>query len=158
MIAYLFMFIAFTSAFYIVRLAAIIYKNTEKIAGYDFKELFAVLILLGGNIMIYMLSEGTYSLSEPFAASVGGIALVLLLFNRNQLQKYNKIPKIIEKLYNNTIPEIYARIADGLNYTDNFIFANYKPVIGFAKILVKFAEQTENKIMNRAVLKISNFS
>ena len=155
---YLFLVISFVTAFYIIRLAALIYKKDEVKGNPCKTELIAFLILLFGNISLYALLRDTYHIKEPFAAAIGGMCLALLLFRHNALEKLNQTPKILERIYNNFVPAVYDKISDGMNFIDNKILSNYKPLIFFIKKLIKLVDWSENKIMNGAVRAITGFS
>ena len=155
---YLFLVISFVTAFYIIRLAALIYKKDEVKGNPCKTELIAFLILLFGNISLYALLRDTYHIKEPFAAAIGGMCLALLLFRHNALEKLNQTHKILERIYNNFVPAVYDKISDGMNFIDNKILSNYKPLIFFIKKLIKLVDWSENKIMNGAVRAITGFS
>ena len=94
---YLFIFICFISAFYISRLVVLIYKNSQLKNNTNFIELTAYLILLFGNIALYLVLRQYYTIAEPYSAAIGGLALALLLGKHNSLEKFNT-PKIMERL------------------------------------------------------------
>ena len=156
-LSYIFISISFISAFYIIRLAFMLYDKTQKTQKFDYREFFAFLILLGGNIIIYYLIRGTYTISEPFAAAIGGGCLALLLYKRKKLEIISN-PKILEKLFNKFVPYVYSKFAEAMNFIENNIFSNYNAVIKFSKSLVFCAEQIENKVMNRTISAISDIS
>ena len=108
--------------------------------------------------MIYILLFGSYHISEPFVASIGGIALALLLARKNLLENLNKTPKIFEKIYNDLIPCLYNKISNLLNYIDNKILSNYKTILCIAKTPVKVTAWIEENIMNKTVTLVSDIS
>lgn len=154
---YLFIFICFLSAFYISRLVVLIYKNSQLKNNTNFIELTAYLILLFGNIALYIALRQYYTIAEPYAAAIGGLALALLLGKHNSLEKFNT-PKIMERLFNNFIPKIYGKFTTVMNSFDNKIFANYKPLICISKSGINIINWIEVNIFNRTVCIISDFS
>ena len=155
-IAYL--FVCFASAFYITRLFGLIYKNSEIKRNNNSSELVAQLILLFGNISLYMLIREKYHLAEPFAASIGGIGLALLVYKHNALEKYSDTPKILEKFFNKLLPYLYQKFADLCNYIDKNIFSDYKTILSVSKKAVSIVDWTEKNIMNRTVTTVSNLA
>ena len=158
LISYTFMAISFITAFYITRLAALIYKNSEIKHCTSKKELTSFFILLFGNISLYLILRGTYHIKEPFVAAIGGLCLAILLFRHNTLEKINSIPKIFEKFYNNFLPLVYEKLTGFMDYFDNKILSNYKPIIFISKLPVKIIDWVEKNIMNGTVKFVSNFS
>ena len=150
-LSYIFMFVCFVSAFYIIRLAVLIYKNSELTKGKNFIELTAFLILLSGNVLLYLVLSGTYHLREPYAAAAGGVALALLLGKNNKLEVFNTAPILLSRFVNNFVPALYSGISGGFNYIENAIFANYKPVLFIPESLVKIINIIEVNIMDKSV-------
>ena len=150
-LSYIFMFICFVSAFYIIRLAILMYKNSELTKGKNFMELAAFLILIAGNVLLYLILSGTYHIREPYAAAVGGVALAVLLGKNNKLEVFNKAPKVLSKCINDFIPALYSLISKGCNFIDNKIFANYKPILFISGSLVKITNLIEVNVMNKSV-------
>ena len=146
-----YLIISFLTAFYISRLGFIIFKTCELTKNINLIELLAFVILLLGNLFLYIILRDTYHIKEPFAAAIGGLSLGVLMFKNNTLERFNNTPKLLEKLYNNRIPFIYEKFADGINYIDNKILSNYKPLIFISKILVKIIAWVENNVVNGAV-------
>ena len=148
---YIYMFVCFVSAFYIIRLAALIYKNGELTEEKNLTEITAFFILLSGNILLYIFLRSSYHIAEPYAAGVGGAAFALLLFKHNVLENFNKTPKIAENVSNVFVPAIYMKISQGFAFIDNKIFSNYKPILFISKLPVRIADFIEVKIMNKSV-------
>jgi NADH-quinone oxidoreductase subunit L len=155
---YIYMFICFVSAFYIIRLAALIYKNSEQAGEKNLNEITAFFILLSGNILLYILLRGSYHIAEPYAAGVGGVAFALLLCKHNGLEKFNKTPKITETILNAIFPAIYMKLSQGLVFIENNLFSNYKPILFMSKLPVKIADFIEEKIMNKSVNMVRDIS
>ena len=153
-----FMITAFATAFYIIRLGFIIKEKSEFVNSKNVCEFSAFFILLSANIGLYIVLRDTYHVKEPFVAALGGLCLAILLYKNNALEKINKTPKIFEKIFNNLIPSIYQKIADGMNFIDNRIFANYKPIMNISKTAVGIINAVENNIMNEAVKIVENIS
>ena len=157
-LTYLYMFICFVSAFYVIRLAILLYKNTEHKKRKNWTEFGAFFILLSGNILLYLLLRGSYHIAEPYAAAVGGVALALLLGKKNVLEKINQTPKFAEKFANQIIPAVYMKISQGLVFVEDNIFSNYKPLIFLLKMPVRIADFIEVKIMNKYVDLVKDIS
>ena len=155
-LSYVFMFVCFVSAFYITRLMVLIYKNNELIKDKNTVELAAFLILLSGNVLLYIVLSGSYNLAEPFAASIGGFALALLLGKNNKLEKLNTTPKLMEKISNNIIPYVYSKITNGLNFIENKVISNYKLILCISKLPVHITGWFEENIMNKSVALIKD--
>ena len=154
----LFLLICFVSAFYITRLAALVYKDTNLKNNTDLTELTAFLILLFGNISLYVVFAGSYSLAEPLAVAVGGLALAILFAKHDALDNIKNCPKLLERTYNVFVPRVYAGFTQGLNYIENNFLSNYKPIIFIAKWLVKVTNFVEIGVMNKSVSFVSNLS
>ena len=157
-ISYLFMMVCFISAFYIIRLLIIIYKNSELSGEKNNIELGTFLILLFGNIVLYIILLGSYSLSEPYAAAIGGAGLAILTGKHNNLERFNKTPKLLEKFYNKVVSTTFDNTAGLLNFIENRFFANYKQILFFSKIPVKVTGWIEENVMNKSVSLICEFS
>ncbi len=156
-LCYVFLLICFITAFYSVRLAILIYQKSELKNNANVTELTADLILFFGNFAIYIILAGSYHLAEPFAAAIGGIALAFLLGRHKALEKVS-VPKLLEKLYNKTVPAIYEKTALGLDYIDNKVLSNYKPIIFLSKISVTMINWIEVNVMNKSVTLVSDIS
>ena len=157
-LSYAYMLVCFVTGYYIVRLTVIIYKNSEFRNNVNVIELTAFLVLLTGNMSLYIILHGTYQIKEPFAAAIGGIVLALLLGKNNLLTKIENTPKLLEKTYNNFVPAVYEKFATGLNYADNKIFANFKPIIFLSKLPVRITNWIEVNVMNKSVSLVSDIS
>ena len=154
----IYMFVSFVTAFYITRLGLIVYKKSELQNQENITELISFVILLFGNISVYLVLRGTYHIEEPFAASIGGLCLAFLLYKHSALEKISTTPKIIEKLFNKYIPDLYASFVKGMDYTDNNILSNYKPILYISKICINTGNWIEVNILNRTVTTIGNIS
>jgi len=154
----LFMFVSFMTGFYISRLGFVIYKSSEFIQTGYITKVLSYAVLLCGNIALYLMLRQTYTIEEPYAAAIGGIALALLMGKNNALEKFNQTPKILERIYNNFIPIIYNKISFGLDFIDNKILSNYKPILFLSKYSVKIVNWIEINIMNKSVSLVSNIS
>ena len=155
-LSYIFMFVCFVSAFYITRLAVLIYKNSQLIKDKNIIELAAFLILLSGNVLLYIILSGSYNLAEPFAASTGGLALALLLGKNGKLEKLNTTPKLMENFSNNFVPCMYSTITNGLNFIENKVVSNYKPILYISKLPVHITGWIEENVMNKSVALIKD--
>ncbi len=154
----LFMFVSFMTGFYIIRLGILIYKNSEIIKDCNVVELLSFIILFCGNILIYSMFRQTYTLAEPYAAAIGGIAFALLLGKKNVIEKINQTPKFLEKFYNNLVPRVYDKISLWLSFIDNKILSNYKLILFISKLPIKIVDWIEINIMNKYVSFVSNIS
>ena len=135
-----------------------IYKQTELKNNANITELISFLILLTGNIFLYIIIRNSYHIAEPYAAAAGGIALALLIGKNNGLEKLNKTPKILEKFYNIYLPIFYDKISGSLNYIDNKILSNYKLILFISKLPVKITNWIEVNVMNKSVSFVSDIS
>jgi len=154
--AIIYLIVSFMTAFYITRLTIIIYKNNELINTCNIIKVCSFVILFCGNISLYFLMRKHYTIAEPYAAAVGGIAFAMLLGKKNLLEQLNQTPKILENIYNKIFPYLYQQLALGLNYTDNKILANYKPILFLSKIPVILANWIEVNLMNKTVTKVAD--
>ncbi len=149
--SYIFLAIAFVTAFYITRLSFLIYKKSEKTEDKNWIEILASLMLLGFNVFLYIKLRGCYHISEPYVAAIGGACLAGLLYRHGYLEKFSKIPKFIEKTYSLFIPKLYTKFAISLNIFENKIVSNYKPITALSKAVVKLSNFIETNIMNKSV-------
>ncbi len=154
----LYLLVSFVTAFYITRLDLLIYKNNELTQTFNIIKVFSFGILLCGNLALYLVLRKHYTIAEPYAAAIGGLCLAILLYKHNALEKFNKTPRILEKLFNKFIPKIYEVCADGMNYTDNKILSNYKPISGISKSFVKITNWIEINVFNKTVNFVGNAS
>ena len=154
----IFLFISFLTAYYISRLGFLIYKKTELKNCLNISELTAFIILIAGNIFVYLILKNTYHIKEPYIAAIGGLCLGILLFKNNALEKINNTPKLIERLCNNFVPYIYNKFSSAMNYIDEKVLSDYKSFIFISKLPVRLIGWIENNIMNRAVTLISYVS
>ena len=155
---YILMFVCFVSAFYIIRLAILIYKNNELIKDKNLIELTSFLILLFGNVLIYIFLSGSYTIAEPYAAAIGGLGFALLLGKHDKLERFNKTPKLMEKIANNFVPFAYSKISNGLNYFENKVLSEHKPILFISKIPVICTNWLEENVMNMSVAKVCDIS
>ena len=155
-LSYLYIFVCFISAFYIIRLVVLIYKNHKLTSKNNITEFFALLILLFVNVLLYLVLRLHYTIEAPYAAAIGGTALALLLGKHNALEKFKSTPKIFEKLFNNSIPKVYDKYTSGMNHIENKILSNYKPILFISKLPVKITGWFEEKIMNGTIRLVTN--
>ncbi|MBR6126939.1 hypothetical protein IKQ21_04565 [bacterium] len=154
---YVFLFSTFFSAFYIARLACLIHKNSEFVKTKKL-ETFSALILLGMNIALYIvLRNPDYKLCYPFISSIIAIITVLILYKFNLLTKIQTVPKIAEFVGYKLTPKLYELFAILLNRIEHNIFCNYKLVTKTFNILVKIAGFMEVGIMDKSVLRLTNW-
>ena len=154
-LSYLFLFVCFMTGFYIIRLSILIYRKYKLINNVNISELISYIILLSGNICIYLIIKNHTHIAEPAVISVGGLCLALLLNNHNALEKVNTTPKILEKFYNNFISFVYTKISDLCNFIEKNIFTNYKLLLLISKAPVKITNWIEQNIMNKSVSFVS---
>ena len=154
----LYLFISFITAYYITRLAILIYKKNEFTHTRNYTKAFSYTILLCGNLTLYLALRENYTIDEPFVAAIGGLCLALLFGKHNFLEKIQGTPKIMEKLFYNLIPKMYDKFTNGMNYLNNNILANYKPLIFISKTGVNIIEWMEINIFNKTVCLVSDFS
>ena len=157
-ISVLFLFITFITAFYISRLAFLLYKKYKLTNTANLIEFISYIILLVSNFLIYFILRGEYHIKEPFVAGIGGICLAILLYKNNYLEKIAATPRILENIYNKVIPNIYAKISYLMSKIDNKVFANYKLFLSISKTLVRIFEWIEKNIMLESVTFISELS
>lgn len=151
--AVLFCLTAFFTAFYIMRIALVMIKNKELVKSIHFSRFIPIAGLFILNVIFYFVirSQVSYKVAEPFWCALAGWAVVYLLYRKDLLEKFTVTPKLLEKFYNNVIPDFYNKIAQASNFIDVKIFGNYKPFIMLAGIGVKFTGWVENNIMNKTV-------
>ncbi len=151
--AVLFCLTAFFTAFYIMRIALVMIKNKELVKSIHFSRFIPIAGLFILNVIFYFVirSQVSYKVAEPFWCALAGWAVVYLLYRKDLLEKFTVTPKLLEKFYNNVIPDFYNKIAQASNFIDVKIFGNFKPFIMLAGIGVKFTGWVENNIMNKTV-------
>ncbi len=151
--AVLFCLTAFFTAFYIMRIALVMIKNKELVKSIHFSRFIPIAGLFILNVIFYFVirSQVSYKVAEPFWCALAGWAVVYLLYRKDLLEKFTVTPKLLEKSYNNVIPDFYNKIAQASNFIDVKIFGNFKPFIMLAGIGVKFTGWVENNIMNKTV-------
>lgn len=151
--AVLFCLTAFFTAFYIMRIALVMIKNKELVKSIHFSRFIPIAGLFILNVIFYFVirSQVSYKVAEPFWCALAGWAVVYLLYRKDLLEKFTVTPKLLEKFYNNVIPDFYNKIAQASNFIDVKIFGNFKPFIMLAGIGVKFTGLVENNIMNKTV-------
>lgn len=157
--------LAFLTAFYIIRIALVIYDNN----GIEKKslpkiELIAPTGLLVLNIIFYFFlrKQVEYSIAEPFWAAITAWILVYLLYVKDL---FKKIPVIYPLAYNGFyLDNFYTKIVSGFyeqickisNFIDLKIFTNYTPLITTTKLGIKTASVIENSIFNKSINIIEN--
>ena len=154
----IFMFISFMTGFYILRLGFLLYKNTELTNKFNIINVMSYIILICGNALLYLMLRQTYTIAEPYAAAIGGIALAILLGKNDNLEKINQTPKILEKIYNNFAPAVYDKISLRFNFVDNKILSNYEPILFLSKLPIRIVNWIEVNVMNKSVSLISGIS
>lgn len=154
---YILLFIAFVSAYYISRFVFISLKECEYSGKIGIVELSSI-ILLAGNIGIYLFLRGTYNLSEPVAAAIGGLCLAILLFKNKKLETISNTPKLMEKFNNQLMPYLYDKISCLSLWFEKNICENYRGIIYLSKSGVRTAEWIENNVMNASVSAVSKSS
>lgn len=145
--------VSLLGAFYIMRLAVLLYPkgNLKK---WDLNlEFLSVIILFLFNVGFYFVLKHfiTYKVAEPFAFALAGWAIVYILYKFNQLERYKEAWRILEKIYNNTLTKLYDRICILADFIDTKIFANYKPVKTLIKIGIRSVDFVETNVMNKSV-------
>ena len=158
LLSVLYLLISFVTAYYITRLALLIYSKNEFTHTSNITKAIAFAILFCGNITLYLVLREHYTIAEPYAAAIGGLCLALLLFKHNALEKFNKTPKLAEKLFYEVLPKFYDKFTNGMNFIDNRIFAEYKPILYISKTGVKIVEWIENNIFNKTVTLVGKIS
>lgn len=155
-----FSLISFLTAFYIIRIALVIYKSTgiTKIKP-KLLEIIAILGLLFLNIIFYIYLHKTaqYKIAEPFWTALIGWIIVYILYAKNAFWKIPILYPIslngfyFDKLYSIFSEKIYFHFTNFCNWIDKKVFGNYKLILSSAKLGVKSSEFIETKIMNGGI-------
>ena len=147
-----FLIFTFISAFYILRLAVLIFKNSTMIKNSNITELGANLILLAANIAIYIYFQRfERSLSLPYLFGLIGVILVFIMTKTNSLLTMNKPPEIIANILNTIIPAIYEKFCNFAAAIEKRVFSNYTPIYKLTDLSVKLVYYIEENIMNKSV-------
>lgn len=156
----IFSVISFLTAFYIIRIALVVYDSAgiqkEKISILEFCAFVGLLIL---NILFYIYLHKTaqYKIAEPFWAALTAWICVYVLYVKNAFWKVPILYPItyngfyLDKIYTFFCEKIYTGFANLCNFVDTKLFANYNLLISGAKSGVKLSEFVEKKIMNGSV-------
>ncbi len=158
----IFSMISFLTAFYIVRIALVCANKNELEKKYcNIYELISFILLFVANIIfyIYLRKHSEYQIAESFWAALTAWICVYILYSKNAFRKipifypltYNGF--YLDKFYTKFCVKMYGFFANICSTLDIRILANYKPIINFAKILVKIFDLIENYIMN-GIIKI----
>ncbi len=153
----IFSIISFLTAFYIIRIALVVYdsaglqKDKNPIV-----ENFAIIGLLVLNVLFYIYLHKTaqYTIAEPFWVALTAWICVYILYVKKAFWKVPILYSIthngffLDKIYTFFCEKIYSGFANICNFVDTKIFANYKLIIFGAKSSVKLSEFVENNIMN----------
>ena len=154
---YLYMTATFLGAFYITRLCLIIKKESEFIRFGSKIENSAIFMLIILNLFLYIFIRDEVSgIYIPFIIGILGIVFAFGLEKFNLLTRLKLTPKIVENIINRVIPVMYEKFANFLNYIENAVFSNYKPILYFTKNGVRVFDFAEKNIMNRYVDIIRN--
>ena len=154
---YAFLFIVFISAYYITRFMFLVMNKCTYEKKFGLIEISSLILLLF-NIALYMFLRGTYQISEPVVAALGGLTTAILLYKQNALEKFSKTPNIAEKINNIYIPYIYQKLSIILYKLETNLFENYNPIIIISKYFVKSFNWVEENIMNGTVKLVADTS
>jgi len=158
---------SFLTAFYIFRIALYIQKSHGIDKKYpDLKEILAIFILLGLNILfyIYLYNNIPYQISAPFWVALSAWICVCILYLKNAFRKIPLIYQLtfegfyLDKFYTTFCVKIYELTAKFFTLIEERIFANYKPLIFISNCGVKTSNFIENNIMNGSVKLITNLT
>lgn len=141
----IFAIISFLTAFYISRLAFLIYKNCELTKRINRTEFIPAAFLMLINICLL---PKLPVISLPYITALAGVIAGLALY---PVTKNFIVFCIFEKLYNKFLPFLYDKFADLLYWIDLKIFAQYKPVIFLSGKGVAAARWVEANIMDNSV-------
>lgn len=152
--------IAFLGAFYLMRLAVLVYKSEDMKKWSSSLEFWSVILLAISNIGFYFVLRHytTYSVEEPFGCALAGWAFVYILYKFNKLEMFKSSPRLLEKFYNNVLPKIYDKVCLASDFVERRFFANYKPVLKLAQFGVKAFNFVELNVMNKSVSLIASAS
>ena len=145
--------ISFLGAFYIMRLAIVMIKDKPLVKTVNLREFLPVAGLFLLNILFYFFVKGKidYKIAEPFWCAIAGWAGVYLFYKKDILTKFDKSPRLLEKLYNCIFVRIYAKTAYISDFIDVKIFGNYKIIKMLAKSGVKLINFVETNVMYKSV-------
>ena len=163
----IFSIISFLTAFYITRIALVIYsKNGVSPKFPSIIELGVNLSLLLLNILFYFYirTHSEYTIAEPFWAALTAWVCVYVLFIKDLFWKVPIFYQLsfngfyLDKIYMALIVNFYRFISDFANYIDTKILGNYSAIINLTKFSVRSFDWVENNIMNNMVRLVTETS
>lgn len=152
--------LSFLTAFYILRLALVIYENNgcEKSSPPKI-ELISIILLLITNICFYFYLHKTtaYKIAEPFWTAITAWICVYILYTQKAFWKIPIVYNLtfngfyLDKLYLAIANKIYNKFTQICSDFDLKVLSNNFVIINFAKSIVKIFAFIENNIMNKTV-------
>ena len=145
--------VSFITAFYIMRISLLIIKDEDLENKVNYAEYLPIAFLFVLNVIFYfgIKNQISYKIAEPFWLALAGWIIVYILYTKNLLERFNKTPGLLEKLYNRILTFVYNGIAKVCNFIDVKILGNYKLILMGVKNAVKLSNFVETKIMNGVV-------
>lgn len=156
---------AFLTAFYIIRIALVLYdKNGIEKKPILKGELLSAIGFLLLNIIFYFYLRGQveYTIAEPFWSALLAWILVYLLYTKNWFVKIPLIYELsyegfyVDKFYSKVCNCVYDKICWISENIENKVFANYKPIKLMADFGVRIFAFVEHSVMNGTVKVIGN--
>lgn len=157
-VSIIYVFVAFMTAFYILRLPLVMIQNRNLKNGINIIEFIpsATLFFLNIGFYFFLKNKVQYQVAEPFWIALTAWVVVYILYTNNLLTKFSNTTKFIPNFCYNIVPAMYSKFADTMNFIELKMFSNYQPIIFCAKLKIKIAGWIETNIMNKSVSLISN--
>ena len=149
---YLFVAASFLTAFYLSRLCILLFKNNTLTTCVKYAEFMPAISLILFNIYLYIMFPA--KLSVLILYEIGGVVLAIITY---PITKRFCVYDLCNYVYNKILPLIYNKLSCIADYTDNKIFANYKPIAFLSSQMVKFANFIEINIMHKSVQVTADF-
>ncbi len=158
--------ISFLTAFYIIRIALVLYdKNKVEKTRPQAYELSSFSLLLLLNILFYGLLHfnAKYQVAEPFWSAITAWICVYVLYIKDAFWKVPILYPLafngfyLDKFYSTACVCFYESVAKLANFIDTKIFGNYKLAINSANFGVNVFKFVENKIMDSSINLIARF-
>lgn len=161
----LFSLISFLTAFYIIRIAFVIFQkhSIEKKVPNKY-EIISVFGLLFANIIfyIYLHKNVEYQIAESFWAALTSAIVVYVLYLKNAFWKVPLLYQLslngfyLDKFYTKICAGAYETFCKFCNLIDLKVLGNYSPLIWTGKVGVKFVDWIETNLINGAVTFVAN--
>lgn len=152
--------LSFLTAFYMIRIALVIFSNqgVDKSKPSKSENLANIgLLLLNILFYFYLHKNFQYKIAEPFWAALTAWVVVYVLYIKNAFWKVPILYPIayngfyLDKIYTSLLVKIYNWVANLCAWIDLKIFGNYLLLTSSAKFGVKTFALIENKVMNGAL-------